>query len=656
VEVAVKKRVFISYSHADSAFVKRLADDLKKAGLDIWLDELEIKVGESILERVTAGIHESAYLIVVLSPQSVRSKWVRFELGSAKMRTLSGSRRIAILPVLRADCRIPQMISDLKWADFRTNYDTGLTQVLGALTGNAPVAPPAVPPATTWFETVIDYLRDPLWQGVAAVLALLSLLLAVWGLLRASSQGTNSPTAVPSRQPTVYVTEQAVAPPAQSTTKPLATSVSITPTRLAGTSTPVAVAPPTPEILYKPDFRILKNSSQTCGQFAYSPGDDAWHLRITCLHTQLSTSFDAISLHDFEYHVTATKISGSNRAWYGLMLTAVTNTFTSTHRFMLSGVGNWTYEVETKGAQQSKSDLQIVVPAKYSPAIRTADATNALLLRRQGTELKFYINDREVFSQTNSLLAGLDVTLAVVMGTQKDDLGGDDFVETSYKDVWAAKPVSQAAFNSDSARAQHLGGQDLGSILYLGEFKFWRSRVSPCVDYQYVPTEDSYHVRVKCLSRIGSEWPSSVSFPDFSATITATKISGTNLAWYGFILRSQHDQTRYDHRFLISGHGTTTYEVAAIDANEHQTGLNIVVPAQDSKAVRRGDGENLICLVRHGKQVEFWVNDTLQFSTTTSLDKDEQVQIATAVLTQASQEEGAYIEVAFKNFLVLKPP
>lgn len=129
----LSKKVFISYNNADRLFVKRLAGDLKKAGFSVWWDEWEIKVGDSIIKKVSEGITTSAYLIIVLSPTSVISSWVQREVNSALMEQLAKEREITILPVLLKDCDIPVLLKDIRWADFRKSYESGKAELLKAL-------------------------------------------------------------------------------------------------------------------------------------------------------------------------------------------------------------------------------------------------------------------------------------------------------------------------------------------------------------------------------------------------------------------------------------------------------------------------------------------------------------------------------------------
>lgn len=132
-EAIMGRNVFISYNHHDCGFAGRLAQDLKAAGFAVWWDEWEIKVGDSIIQKVSEGIKQSAYLAVVLSPHSVKSNWVQRELGSALMRQLSADRDITVFPLLVADCEVPVLLREIRWADFRQDYQAGLRKLLDAL-------------------------------------------------------------------------------------------------------------------------------------------------------------------------------------------------------------------------------------------------------------------------------------------------------------------------------------------------------------------------------------------------------------------------------------------------------------------------------------------------------------------------------------------
>lgn len=75
--------LFLSHNSVDKPFVKKLARDLKKLGVTVWVDEWEIQVGESLTWKIEAGIRENEYLGLVLSPDALQSEWVKSEISAA---------------------------------------------------------------------------------------------------------------------------------------------------------------------------------------------------------------------------------------------------------------------------------------------------------------------------------------------------------------------------------------------------------------------------------------------------------------------------------------------------------------------------------------------------------------------------------------------
>lgn len=125
-------RLFLSYCHKDKKFAKKLALDLKSRGVKVWVDFWEINVGDSIVERINSGIEENDFVAVILSPFSVESKWVKTELAAGLMKELD-EKRVVLLPILASKCKIPPLIKPKEYADFASNYKTGLEQLVNSL-------------------------------------------------------------------------------------------------------------------------------------------------------------------------------------------------------------------------------------------------------------------------------------------------------------------------------------------------------------------------------------------------------------------------------------------------------------------------------------------------------------------------------------------
>ncbi|WP_319549870.1 toll/interleukin-1 receptor domain-containing protein [Desulfogranum marinum] len=114
------KRVFLSHSSKDKPFVRELDKALRAFGVDTFLDERDIGIGEDIPQKVYDALQEATYVCYILSNNSVDSEWVKEELSVAKM--LEKERGgVFILPILIENIKIPTAIKSKRYADFRTN-------------------------------------------------------------------------------------------------------------------------------------------------------------------------------------------------------------------------------------------------------------------------------------------------------------------------------------------------------------------------------------------------------------------------------------------------------------------------------------------------------------------------------------------------------
>lgn len=127
-----KKVVFLSHSSHDKQFIRKLATDLTAAGIKVWLDEQNIRVGDSIPDKIDQGLASSDYFLIALSEHSAKSDWVKKELNTALISEIA-KRKVKILPVLLSKTELPSIISDKKYADFTKSYKEALQELLAAI-------------------------------------------------------------------------------------------------------------------------------------------------------------------------------------------------------------------------------------------------------------------------------------------------------------------------------------------------------------------------------------------------------------------------------------------------------------------------------------------------------------------------------------------
>lgn len=127
-----KRVAFLSHSSNDKPFIRQLAADLKANGIEVWLDEQRIRVGDSIPEMIAQGLASSDYFLIAISRASTASEWVKKELNNALVAEVQ-RRHVHILPVKLDDSQMPSIISDKKYADFSKSYKRGLEELLDAM-------------------------------------------------------------------------------------------------------------------------------------------------------------------------------------------------------------------------------------------------------------------------------------------------------------------------------------------------------------------------------------------------------------------------------------------------------------------------------------------------------------------------------------------
>lgn len=85
---------FISYSSKDQQFADRLHADLQAKGVRCWFAPHRIAAGKKIHEQIDEAIRLHERLLLILSPASMESEWVRTEIEKARKRELREKRRV----------------------------------------------------------------------------------------------------------------------------------------------------------------------------------------------------------------------------------------------------------------------------------------------------------------------------------------------------------------------------------------------------------------------------------------------------------------------------------------------------------------------------------------------------------------------------------
>ena len=225
----IMERIFISYSRKDMDFVRKLAGDLEKAGYDVWWDITDLQGGDDWVRQIPEAIRRSRFVLVVLTPDSLESEWVRKEYTQA----LSLHKKI--IPIMLVPSNIPFALNTINFINFAAGeYADNYRKLLQAMdyTGEPPVTQP--------------YKKGILPQGFRtyAIPILLGIVLIFILLFTFRSQPIVVPTQTATLQPSVTasltlkpstptITDSPTATPTPSVTATLTPSLTPTVTRTA---------------------------------------------------------------------------------------------------------------------------------------------------------------------------------------------------------------------------------------------------------------------------------------------------------------------------------------------------------------------------------------------------------------------------------------
>jgi hypothetical protein len=125
-------RAFVSHSSRDKASARRIADALQAEAIKVWLDERQLRVGDSLWDAIGRGIASADFLLLLISPESVQSQWVRRELNAGLATEMTANRKI-VLPVLIEPTEVPVFLRERLYCNLADGFDAGVDELVRAM-------------------------------------------------------------------------------------------------------------------------------------------------------------------------------------------------------------------------------------------------------------------------------------------------------------------------------------------------------------------------------------------------------------------------------------------------------------------------------------------------------------------------------------------
>lgn len=122
--------VFVSHASRDRNFVKRLLKVFKQNKIRYWFSETHIPGAMEWHDEIGRALNRCDWFLLILTPNAVKSVWVKRELLYALRRNRYKGR---IIPVLVRDCEhelLSWTLADFEFIDFRKDFDIACKKLL----------------------------------------------------------------------------------------------------------------------------------------------------------------------------------------------------------------------------------------------------------------------------------------------------------------------------------------------------------------------------------------------------------------------------------------------------------------------------------------------------------------------------------------------
>ena len=129
-------KVFISYSSIDRQYAFELFRFLKQNNCEVWLDFNDIKPSKILQQELSNNIGKANLICLLLSPYSVDSQWVKYEVEMAV------KKNVRLLPVILRPCVIPEILNNIVGIDASSGIleESTKIRILRAVLGEEVVA------------------------------------------------------------------------------------------------------------------------------------------------------------------------------------------------------------------------------------------------------------------------------------------------------------------------------------------------------------------------------------------------------------------------------------------------------------------------------------------------------------------------------------
>src|SRR5258707_498751 len=129
-----KPDIFMSHSSRDKTAAIHLATTLNFCAIDVWLDDWELEVGQSLSDEIAKAMDESRFIAILITENYNKTVWTKTEYKKALAREQKEQRTV-MLPLIVGEAEIPDFLEDKIYIDLRKEYFSGMVDLVGMVHG-----------------------------------------------------------------------------------------------------------------------------------------------------------------------------------------------------------------------------------------------------------------------------------------------------------------------------------------------------------------------------------------------------------------------------------------------------------------------------------------------------------------------------------------
>ena len=91
-----KPNIFISHSSRDNPAALLLASTLNFCAIDVWLDDWELEVGQSLTDEIARAMNDSRFIAILITANYNKTVWTKTEYKKALSREQKEGRTVML--------------------------------------------------------------------------------------------------------------------------------------------------------------------------------------------------------------------------------------------------------------------------------------------------------------------------------------------------------------------------------------------------------------------------------------------------------------------------------------------------------------------------------------------------------------------------------